>query len=153
MPMTNWTDEATQTLRSMVDAGATSGEIATQLGITRNAVIGKITRSGLQLTTPSHATMKARAAKARAAKAVRTTPLKKVTPMLDEQVPVFEPPPPAPDPAEDCTVSIWDAAPGQCRWPINSPTPIDDFRFCGRPTVSISYPYCHTHFAKMYHHR
>lgn len=40
----NWTDEAVEKLRSMVEQKLTCSEIAKELGVTRNAIIGKCHR-------------------------------------------------------------------------------------------------------------
>jgi len=44
-----WTDEATDRLRKMVGIGMTAAEIGGALGVTRCAVIGKVSRLGLKL--------------------------------------------------------------------------------------------------------
>ncbi len=44
-----WTDERIETLRKMWEAGQTASQIAEELGgVSRNAVIGKAHRLGLQ---------------------------------------------------------------------------------------------------------
>jgi GcrA cell cycle regulator len=45
----SWTEELTAQLRELVAAGRSSGQIGRELGFTRNAVVGKIHRLGLQL--------------------------------------------------------------------------------------------------------
>ena len=62
-----WTDERIETLRKMWEAGQTASQIAEQLGgVSRNAVIGKAHRLGLQSrpspVKPNEATPKAAAA-------------------------------------------------------------------------------------------
>ena len=49
----SWTDERIDTLRTMWEAGQTASQIAEALGgVSRNAVIGKAHRLGLQLYSP-----------------------------------------------------------------------------------------------------
>lgn len=67
----SWTDERIETLRKMWESGNTASQIAEQLGgISRNAVIGKAHRLGLQ-SRPSP--VKTGEAKAKAAKPAKPT--------------------------------------------------------------------------------
>ncbi len=47
--MFNWSDEAIERLRTLATEGLTSAQIASDMGISRNAVIGKCLRAGFQL--------------------------------------------------------------------------------------------------------
>jgi GcrA cell cycle regulator len=68
----SWTDERIETLKKMWDSGLTATQIAEELGgVSRNAVIGKAHRLGLQ-SRPSP--VKANEAKAAAATASATAP-------------------------------------------------------------------------------
>jgi hypothetical protein len=44
-----WSDDAISKINSYASAGLTSAEIAEKFGCTRNAVMGKVSRLGLQL--------------------------------------------------------------------------------------------------------
>ena len=39
------------------------------------------------------------------------------------------------------SMSFWEAelGDGRCRWPLNATSPIDAFRFCGKPVICGSY--------------
>ena len=47
MLIVTWTKERVDALRNYVDAGMSCSQIAGEIGVTRNAVIGKIHRLGL----------------------------------------------------------------------------------------------------------
>jgi GcrA cell cycle regulator len=53
-PTRGWSDEKEAMLRQYVDSGLSAAEIAKFMGISRNSVIGKVTRLGLKLKTPPH---------------------------------------------------------------------------------------------------
>ena len=50
-----WTSERVEQLRTYVNAGLTCSQIALEIGVTRNAVIGKIYRLGLSPGRPAAA--------------------------------------------------------------------------------------------------
>ena len=88
-----WTDERIETLRKMWEGGQTASQIAEQLGgVSRNAVIGKAHRLGLQ-SRPSP--VKPNDATAKAAAPVAAAPAPKPAP----------PPRPAPPPAPPVQVA------------------------------------------------
>src|SRR5271165_7200470 len=82
-----WDDERVNMLSHMVEDGASSSHAAAQLGITRNAVIGKVHRLGLRLTGKG----RARVYKPRVAKPPRQPPPPKAVSMPPVTVPL--PPP------------------------------------------------------------
>src|SRR2546421_8480328 len=53
MMIATWTKERVEQLRSCVNAGLTCSQIADEIGVTRNAVIGKIHRLGLAPGRPA----------------------------------------------------------------------------------------------------
>src|SRR3569833_3414240 len=91
-----WTDERIETLRKMWEAGQTASQIAEQLGgVSRNAVIGKAHRLGLQ-SRPSP--VKSNEPKAEtAAPAPRPAPV--ATPAAPAPQPAAKPTPRAAAPA------------------------------------------------------
>jgi hypothetical protein len=44
-------------------------------------------------------------------------------------------------------VTMWEAGPMACRWPVTDANPIDDFRFCGAPAVDGG-SWCQFHCAR-----
>jgi len=55
MTAATWTAERIEQLRSFVVTGLTCSQIAAEIGVTRNAVIGKIHRLGLSPARPAGA--------------------------------------------------------------------------------------------------
>ncbi|MBB3691638.1 GcrA family cell cycle regulator [Sphingomonas sp. BK580] len=99
----SWTDERIDTLKTMWEAGQTASQIAEALGgVSRNAVIGKAHRLGLQ-SRPSPVTTKEEARAAEPAPAVPPVTAPKPTPAPVRAAPAPAPPPfateSAPDPA------------------------------------------------------
>lgn len=130
-----WDDETTlETMKAMHADGASAGQIARALGrgISRNAVIGKIHRLGLQRP--------ASPAVARAWARTNHAPRPRLPRPEIETLP---PPPPDPSDAEAPGCEIVALNNATCRWPIGDPHD-RDFHFCGRKPLDGS-PYCETH--------
>jgi len=135
-----WTSERVAQLKQCIDAGLSCSKIAAELGVSRNAVIGKMSR--LRLSRPKPAP--ARAASPKRA-LFRTGALARI--LARQQVLEIAPPlqPGA------CPIAILDGrgcqlldlTPSQCRWPINEPGTAD-FCFCGS-TKLAGLPYCLGH--------
>lgn len=152
--MLEWTDDRVALLSKLwVEEHRTASQCARELGVTRNAVIGKVHRlqfekrvdvSAKKLKGPGRFVGLVRGArKARGAKRV---PPKPAT--------IKRPPPEVFAPADDAVpLAAWDALPGTvpvtlealgrtgCRWPIGEDAP---FLFCGCATADGS-SYCPTH--------
>jgi GcrA cell cycle regulator len=135
-----WSSERITQLRSCVAAGFTCSRIAAEIGVSRNAVIGKMNRLGLS----------------RPRNVLATGPEQKHTwrPKADNVTRLFSqhrilmrlPPEPPPSPesirnGRGC--SLLELSPRSCRWPINEPGTAD-FCFCGHPQVE-GLPYCVGH--------
>jgi GcrA cell cycle regulator len=135
-----WTDERLELLKHRFAAGLTCRQIAGDIGVSRNAVIGKLSRLNLTREKTGDAPHQARkeAAKGRRVKSV---------PRLQYQMlrTVYAGPPPAADePIEDGhTCSLLELSEQRCRWPISTPG-ADDFCFCGNTPVE-GLPYCAGH--------
>lgn len=154
----DWTDERQALLKTLWEVdGISASKCAGVLGVTRNAVIGKVHRMGLVKRGKSSvakpegrngAAGKYRGAvtaarRARAAKAAPPKPARMKLPPPD----IF-----APD-AATLAVGAWNALPGTtpvtlellardgCRWPIGEDAP---FLFCGCKAAAGS-SYCATH--------
>jgi len=138
-----WTDERVEQLRTCVTAGLTCAEIAREIGVTRNAVIGKLNRLGLSrgraraAPHPEHASPRAR----RHTMVTQRQILRAVyaaAPPPTQTVSVIS--------ADRC--SLLDLANGKCRWPLSDPG-AEDFSFCGNGAVS-GLPYCAGHARMAY---
>ena len=144
----SWTDGRIEILRTMWSEKRSAGEIAIVLGagITRNAVIGKITRLGLTgMGGEPYRSPPVRVAAAPKAEPIspRYSPdpalvRAKRPPQLIEKIV-------APD--DSLRVTIADLKGSMCRWPLGDPSS-DDFRYCGSPARHGAY--CAFHGAIAY---
>ena len=148
----SWNDERVELLSKLWLEGRSASQIAAELGlgVTRNAVIGKVHRLGLsgRAKVPAHAAMpRSRpkpvkpttdrspvpiaAAIQASAELDAATAVSVLRPVADVVVPF-------------CTrVTIMELRDTMCRWPIGDP-PSADFRYCGSRTGDTG-PYCADH--------
>ena len=138
-----WTDERIAQLKAGWEGGMTASQIAEQLGegVTRNAVIGKAHRLGLE----------SRPSPVKAVEDVETAVAAPVA--APAPVPVAAPAaaPIATRPAAKKPVrsgkaaktSLLDLNEKICKWPIGHPGDAD-FHFCGKPSQA-GFPYCTEH--------
>ncbi|MBR0974341.1 GcrA family cell cycle regulator [Bradyrhizobium japonicum] len=122
-----WTNERIELLKQHFEAGLSCREIAADIGVSRNAVIGKLSRLNL---TRSRAVEDRRLerslAPARATRAVPRLQYEMLATIYGETgAPVVAGPI---DEANRC--SLLELAENRCRWPISTPG-ADDFCFCG----------------------
>jgi GcrA cell cycle regulator len=145
----DWNDERTAALKQMWLEGMSASQVARQLGgVSRNAVIGKVHRLGLNSRAvpsrprslggrpagsarPRNTVVQAR----RAGPAAAPTPTPRPAPAR-LAVRVF-------DPDVAPTASLLTLTPEACRWPIGDPAEAG-FGFCGRDRDG-SGPYCEGH--------
>lgn len=136
-----WTDERIDLMKKHFAAGLSCRQIAGEIGVSRNAVIGKLSRLNL---TRDDARKPRRSPRQDAAKGggAKTGPRRQYQ-MLKA---VYEEPQPAaesePIHGTDCC-SLLELSEQRCRWPISSPG-AEDFRFCGNPPFQ-GLPYCAGH--------
>ena len=136
-----WTDEQVEELKRLWDKGLTTGEIGKALGVSKNAVVGKAHRLGLNSrpspirrgddeidntaeNTDTTGTVKKK-------KAAKNEPAKKNT--EKEKKKLF---------------TVNDLTSSSCRWPIGDPKD-EDFHFCGKEALPDK-PYCAEHAAIAY---
>lgn len=132
-----WTSERIELLRAHFEAGLTCREIADQIGVTRNAVIGKLSRLNLnreKVAVPAPARV-AREPRRRASSRLRR---RLINCIGVEQVGGDE----APIHNGHCC-SLLELTKRTCRWPISTPG-APDFCFCGNPPID-GLPYCAGH--------
>jgi len=134
-----WTDERIERLKSHFAAGLTCREIAADIGVSRNAVIGKLAR--LNLTRGPK--REDRRVEARAARGLNTLARLQQEMLAGVYGAAALPDPPRPviDEANRCSLLELDE--NRCRWPISTPG-ADDFCFCGNATPDAQ-PYCAGH--------
>jgi GcrA cell cycle regulator len=147
MNSATWTTERVEQLQKYVTAGLTCSEIAAEIGVTRNAVIGKISRLGLS-TGRRRGAMPGRTRNARA----RTTAPSRMARMLrafatvGPTVSFVIPDVPPVESARRC--SLLDLAGDECRWPLGDPGKAD-FGFCGNGAIR-GFSYCVGHLRMAY---
>jgi GcrA cell cycle regulator len=148
-----WNSERVAALKRGFDAGLSCSLIAREIGVSRNAVIGKMNRMGL--TRPKEAIVR----QLRAPRPVRPKlpavwrpPRRPPTVVAQHEMLRVAFPEPAPR-SEDipfngrgCT--LLELGQEKCRWPISSPGAAD-FCFCGNAPVK-GLPYCPGHARMAY---
>lgn len=144
MTTATWTVERIEQLRNFVISGLSCSQIAAEIGVTRNAVIGKIHRLGLAPGRP--AARPARVCPPRARRP-RLSPQRQFLHLFAAEAPYMADFEPAPiDSAHRCTLT--ELAIDKCRWPIGDPCEAD-FVFCGNNAVT-GFSYCAGHARMAY---
>ena len=147
-----WSSERIEQLTRCFHAGLSCSQIACEIGVTRNAVIGKMNR--LRLSRPRDVIAR-QLEQSRAARLARpTTPIpsrpKRSRPNIFAQHGMLTAAFPEPlPPAEDIPIyngrgcTLLELGQEKCRWPISTPG-AEDFCFCGNEPVK-GLPYCLGH--------
>ena len=137
-----WTPERVEQLKSYFAAGLSCRDIAVNIGVSRNAVIGKLSRLNLTRTSPEER----RARKKRAAHpAQKPTTAKQQFQMLRA---VYEQEPDDAPIVSANSCSLFELSEQRCRWPISTPG-AEDFCFCGNVPLG-GMPYCSGHYRLAY---
>ena len=148
-----WTDERIAKLKQGWEGGMTATQIAEMLGegVTRNAVIGKAHRLGLerrpspvQATDATPAPARAAAAAPPPAPAPVAASAPAIKPMEAPAArPVGKPAKGVSKGGKQTRTTLLDLNEKVCKWPIGHPDDAD-FHFCGRPS-NAGFPYCNDH--------
>ena len=147
-----WSSERIELLKSHFHAGLSCSQIAREIGVTRNAVIGKLNRLGLSRPKDviGRQLQHGRTARLARPKGPRSFRPKRSHLTIVSQHEMLMAAFPAPAPrVEDIPIhngrgcTLLELGQGQCRWPINSPG-ADDFCFCGNEPIK-GLPYCAGH--------
>jgi GcrA cell cycle regulator len=144
MSSLTWSLKRVEQLKQCFDAGLTCSQIAREIGVTRNAVIGKLNRMGLsQPRNPARAQARrdARPARPRSRTlwsaftvADQRKLLRDAFPQAHvEAVPIHD--------GRGCT--FLELTQNRCRWPINDPG-AENFCYCGNEAFT-GLPYCTGH--------
>ncbi len=137
-----WTDESVEKLRQLWAQGMTANEIAKKLGVTKNAIVGKVHR--LCLTArPSPIKPKDMIPEALPEEPVEV--VEKVAEPVTEKPAETSKEKPA---GASTNVTLVDLDSHTCRWPIGDPRD-DDFCFCGKK-VRSGQTYCDEHSVQAY---
>jgi len=147
MTIETWTPERVEQLRSFVVTGLTCSQIAAQIGVSRNAVIGKIHRLGLSPARPPGGGARSCSPRTRQPGAARQRKLLRL--MWSDGAPIAEAQdaPATVESAQPC--SLLDLERGKCRWPVSEPSGAADFVFCGNAAVD-GFSYCAGHARMAY---
>jgi GcrA cell cycle regulator len=138
-----WTPERVELLKIRFAAGLSCREIANDLGVSRNAVIGKISRLDLTRENEPRRTARKDDAKRRRTRSVPRLQYQLLRKLYDEAEPAADPG----TISSEHPCSLLELSEHKCRWPISTPG-TDDFCFCGnRPLDGLPYCVGHTRLA------
>ena len=131
-----WTDEQVEELKRLWNEGLTTGDIGKALGVSKNAVVGKAHRLGLN-SRPSpirRGEEEIINTVEQNASAVEAKETKKSPKKVEK--------------AKEKLFTVNDLTSTSCRWPIGDPKD-EDFHFCGKEALPGK-PYCPEHAAVAY---
>lgn len=147
----DWTDERIELLKKLWFDGLSASQVAAELGdVTRNAVIGKVHRLGLERTKGWKATHPGRRGPRSRPSGARVSRGGGVFVNVSQRMammPIIEPEP-VPE-IDDSGIpvaqrrTLQELNAGTCRWPVGDPRSAEFF-FCGAEPVACS-PYCGAH--------
>ena len=161
-----WDNAALKKLKALTGKGLSTAEIGKRLGMSKNAIVGKLNRLGWNPKASGSAAAPKVSAKKPTAKPEKKAPKAKQAPA---KPPKKAAPAPkvvdAPKPKEKLpksstknlamhqriiqhSLSMSGLKPNQCRWPIGDPDS-EHFHFCGAP-VFVGKPYCYEHCKQAY---
>jgi GcrA cell cycle regulator len=124
-----WTMERITLLKDRICAGFSCGQIARELGLSRNAVIGKTNRLGLSKQAGLRKNARPRTV---TDQTILRASWAKSQPALLEV------------PGESAQAySLFELQQWHCRWPVGDPSS-EDFGFCGNMRIA-GLPYCAAH--------
>jgi len=147
MTMGTWTPERLEQLRNFAGSGLSSSQIAAEIGVTRNAVIGKLHRLGLASGRPA-AGGPARNCPPRARRP-RHSPQREFLRLMFAQAPSIACGAGAGSGVQSTQpCSLFDLAQGKCRWPVGNSDGAH-FAFCGNEAAT-GFPYCAGHARMAY---
>jgi len=132
-----WTTERIELLKGHFAAGLSCREIANEIGVSRNAVIGKLSRLNLtREKKPMARRENAKQGRSRSVPRLQYRMLRKLfaeVPPTEEGQTIYS--------ERHC--SLLELSEQRCRWPINSPGE-EGFCFCGNQPLG-GLPYCAGH--------
>ena len=139
MSAEEWTPDRIKILIALWEEGLPTSEIGRRLGVTKNAVVGKVHRLGLkkrqspirQSTSATAQPKKIKAAAPRPQADAAARPAARKTPMPTGEV-----------------VRLEGLTSSMCCWPEGEPG-TEEFHFCGQAAVPEK-PYCEEHCARAY---
>ena len=131
-----WTDERLEALKGHFASGLTCRQIAAEIGVSRNAVIGKLSRLGLTRERPPGSEPRAKKSRERRGRSVPRLQYEMLRQVYDETAFTDGPV------VSEHRCSLFELNKERCRWPVNAEA--EDFSFCGN-TPRAGMPYCSGH--------
>jgi len=131
-----WTTERLESLKCHFAAGLTCRQIAAEIGVSRNAVIGKLSRLGLTRDKPPGGEARPKRPRERRGRSVPRLQFEMLRQVYEEA------------PISELTVvsehrcTLFELSKERCRWPVNAES--EAFAFCGN-TPLAGLPYCSGH--------
>ncbi|MCK9549185.1 GcrA family cell cycle regulator [Aquamicrobium sp.] len=140
-----WTNDKIEHLKKLHFAGLSASKIASRIGTTRSAVIGKIHRLGIQRGTwATKAAARERVRRQSKPRQKRREVKMKPNPLIE----LLALPLPEEPKDEIARTTIVDREKDQCAWIIG---PSNEMKCCGAPIVpGLSSPYCIDHARRAY---
>ena len=149
MSIETWTAERVEQLRNYVVNGLSCSEIATEIGVSRNAVIGKIHRLGLcPVRAPGGVSGRSCPPRSRRERAATPRPLLQVWLCDGARVAAATPAGPV---QSGQPRALLELTKGQCRWPLGEAADdcSADLVFCGNEAIA-GLSYCAGHARMAY---
>jgi GcrA cell cycle regulator len=131
-----WTTERLELLKGHFAAGLTCRQIAAEIGVSRNAVIGKLSRLGLSRDRPPGGDGPPKKPRERRGRSVPRLQFEMLRQVYEEGPVTAEPV------VSEHRCSLFELSKERCRWPVNAET--EEFAFCGN-TPLAGLPYCQGH--------
>ena len=141
-----WTEDMIDRLKQMWKEGLTTNEIAKQLGVSKNSIVGKVHRLNLKARPspikkkeqePNIESTPQKEEKAKAPiKSIKTVDIKNINIASDNCK------------KKDSCLKLTELDNHTCRWPIGDPRD-DNFCFCGK-AIRSGQTYCEEHSAIAY---
>lgn len=136
-PLPTWTDERLELLKGHFAAGLTCRQIAAEIGVSRNAVIGKLSRLGLTRDKPpGSGEVRTKRPRERRGRSVPRLQYEMLREVYDEAAFTSAPV------VSEHRCSLFELGKEHCRWPVNAEA--EEFSFCGN-TPLAGMPYCQGH--------
>lgn len=150
MMIATWTPERVDQLRNYVNAGMTCSQIAGEIGVSRNAVIGKLHRLGLAPGRTAAAPGRERPPRDRRPRfLIQRQMLREVPAGTPRSAEPQMAAPAAAAPVESARrCSLLELAEDRCRWPIDD-SGETAFAFCGNDSIE-GLSYCAGHARMAY---
>jgi GcrA cell cycle regulator len=150
-----WPEERIETLRKLWDRGLSCSAIGGEMGMTRNAIIGKACRLGLPARQKRGDERKKYIQRSAEERAKHKRPPRDRKGEYRPRLPVE----PLPAPIQDQNIpleqrkTLFELTNSTCRWPIDS-LGYPSFYFCGAPGADHAkgHPYCSGHAARAFHY-